>query len=721
MTPRQDAVRWSTNGPQDLRRTFLGALAVFGVLTTLWAFPIVDHLNSRILGGPSDATSTIRDYWSIEQQGGNPFTLKRDALISAPEGLSLAPGTAVANAVQPAFIWALKDEVGLVAAWNLFVLAGMALTGAMTFTLLTRLGVGRLAAAFGSYAFAFSGYLVDKAYAGHGGLVQAWVFPLLLLALIRADLRRTRLGAASAGFVCALAFYLHTYYGAFALFLVVLFFLYATARRRDEPLWPSLRPLGIALGTVLVLLLPALVAIRELNPATKASGSHPLDSLQQFGARIPAFFLPSTWSPLGHLIPSSLEAQLVNSGEPSLFFGYTTLILAAAWLVVIRKADVDIGRRWTTWFAALLVGTSFLFSLPREFAIGPVHVPAPSWFLGHFTTTLRVYARFGVLVGLGLVILAAFGLERLERARGRRWALACLVLLALELTPTLPAKAWVANDPPASDRWLARHPGGEVAIYPLAGDRKAAQRLNGEEYYFQRFHGHPVFSTVEASMPKQAIALRLVAQYFTASWTPHILAAEHVRYVVIRTDVYRELGEAPPVLSPKSFRLLAKVPDARIYRVLAAPLDVAAFFRGHGAELATAAGQQPPRDSFRKGFYPPENFKYNVLWRWLQQDGTINIRPTGGPTAMELHALAFSNGAPRTLQVYGPGHRLLGSAPIPTNLETITIGPFSIGPGTTTFTLHVTPGPQTLGPTDPRVASIYLSEPVFQPILRLHG
>ena len=85
----------------------------------------------------------------------------------------------------------------------------------------------------------------------------------------------------------------------------------------------------------------------------------------------------------------------------------------------MRTGLVD--ERFVAGFAATLVVCAFVMSLPREFAIGPVHLPTPSWFIGHFSTTIRVYARFGVLVGLGLVILAAFAIRGIERSKGTRW------------------------------------------------------------------------------------------------------------------------------------------------------------------------------------------------------------------------------------------------------------------------------------------------------------
>ena len=700
----------------ETAKRFSLALVISATVTVLWAIPVVTHMNSRLLGGPSDSTSTIRDYWYDAHIGKSPFSAKHDSFVAAPEGVDLSPGIQAANAVQPLVVWGLEGSIGLVAAWNVFILVGIALSAACTWFLLDWLGTGRIGAIFGAYAFGFSGYMIEKAYVGHAGLVQAWVFPLLLLALLDGRRRNWWRGPVVSGLIAALAFYLHSYYGFFALFLVVLFYGYETFLVRR--LGMQTVRLALSLATAAAGLIPAFVALKTLGVAP-GGGSHSVDALQQFGARLEAYVAPSRWSPLGHLLTSGLRTRLEYSGEPSLFFGFTTLILAALYVLRQRRnANRSVDERFVAGFAATLVVCAFVMSLPREFAIGPVHLPTPSWFIGHFSTTIRVYARFGVLVGLGLVILAAFAIRGIERSKGTRWGVACVAILALELTPSLPAQTWTVNEPPPADRWLAAHPGGIVAIYPLAGDQLKAKELNLEEYYFQKFHKHPLYSAIVSSMPPFALALRGVSQYFTNTATPHVLAAEHVRYIVIRGDVYRSLGEEPPALSPPDFKLVARVPGARIYRVTATAVNLATYASRHSAELAAAEGQQPPVDKFGFGFYGPETFKYATPWRWAGQNAQIAITPGAGVSRVRFETLAFSNSIPRTLRLYGPGHTLLGQASVPTAMTPISIGPFRVRGGVkNTFTLVTSPDPAPLGGSDPRVASIYVNQPVFRPML----
>ena len=55
---------------------------------------------------------------------------------------------------------------------------------------------------------------------------------------------------------------------------------------------------------------------------------------------------------------------------------------------------------------------------------------------------------------------------------------------------------------------------------------------------------------------------------------------------------------------------------------------------------------------------------------------------------------------------------------MPTAMTPISIGPFRVRGGVkNTFTLVTSPDPAPLGGSDPRVASIYVNQPVFRPML----
>lgn len=699
-----------------LRRHLLAS--GFFVLSTLLAYwPLVANLSSSVLGTFSDATSTIRDYAAFEKQGGTAFTLERDFLIDAPEGLERSPGVQVANGIQPLFVWVVHNAVGFVAAWNLFILLGLALSGYAMFVLLDRLGVHPLAALFGGHVFAFSGYMVEKAFVGHGGLVHAWVLPVVALALLRMHRMSTIRSAAVVGAALALAFYMHSYYGLIAGCFVGVFIVVKIAQG-PERLW-QFTLLDVALVTAGLLLLPAFTMLLVQNTPIEPTGFHGVGALQQFGARIPAYLTPNVRNPfLGALVPPRLEKHLEFSGEPSLFFGFTTLALAGTWLVVLRHRASDALRR-TGAFAVIVGGVAFVMSLPRLMDVGPLSIPMPSWFIGHVSTAWRVYARFGVLVGLAVTVLAAFALHMLIQRYGNRVAVLAFLIATIELLPGVPPKTLVLDEPTPSSRWLRDQPSGIVAHYPQPTDELESALLNGREYFYQTHHWQPLYSSGSPRLPRRLRYIRYLTRYVNKPPAPGLLAAQNVRYVVLHDDVYNAIGEAPPRLR-KGFARLTQVGDTRIFEVTASPADVDKVI-ARQRELIASLLQYPrlqPRPG--SGFYGPEKYEDQDNWRWLAQDGRLSVRVPYSTVSYSLQALAFSAVAkPRILTIYTDRGRVLGRERVESSETKIKVGPFQLREGEQTLRLHASPGPELLHATDGRVASIFISPIQLVPLADL--
>jgi hypothetical protein len=513
-------------------------LGGFLVVTVLWTTPLVAHLGSSVFVEPSDGTSTMRDYWAMERQGASPFTFEHDRLMNAPEGTERSAAIQIANAVQPAFVWTTKGIVGIVAALNIFMLAGFALAGLGMFALLDRLRLHPAAALFGAYVYAFNPYMFSKLEAGHGSLVHTWIFPVLVVLLLELRERRTLRAAAFLGVGVAVAFYLHTYYGLFALVLGAVFTAVELVRDSGRR-----RTLGLAAASVTaaaIAFTPALVA-GILDPGAVGQVGHDVEALQAHGAHVLAYLVPAGPNPLlGDLVGNDTRRSLDSASEPTLFFGYTTMLLALAGVVLLVRRHPTFSepsRRYLGIAAAVLVPVAFVMSLPRTFH----GVPMPSYLIGSVTTTIRVYARFGVLVGLGLVILAAFALDALVRGsrRGVLFAVAAVALAGIELAGYIPAPIWRTDRPPAYVQWLARQPKGIVAFYPSPGDTDAEERFAREQYFFQTVHAQPLFFS-GSPVKSRAWAIRALADHVEDELTAGILAAEGVRYVVVDPEVYAQ-------------------------------------------------------------------------------------------------------------------------------------------------------------------------------------
>jgi hypothetical protein len=139
-----------------------------------------------------------------------PFSTDHVFGATGPADFSLHNFTPIAGALGAPLI----GPLGVVGAFNVVVLACMALTGISTFLLARRLGLGRAASWWAGALFMASPVLTARATA-HVSLVIAAPLPLFLWALLRAlDLRRMR-DAILVGAVAALATYSDAYYGIY--------------------------------------------------------------------------------------------------------------------------------------------------------------------------------------------------------------------------------------------------------------------------------------------------------------------------------------------------------------------------------------------------------------------------------------------------------------------------------------------------------------------------
>ena len=699
---------------------YTASFGFFLVTTVLWLLPLVRHLDSSVLKEPSDSTNEIRDLWAMEHQGKTPFTIKRDFFNGAPEGHPVSLTVQVANAFEPAILWVLKDAVGLVAALNLFLLAGFVLTGFVAFVLLDRLRLHFLASLFGGYVLAFNPWQFEQAGEGHAAFAHAWIYPLTVLTLLGLRTRRTLGSAALAGLALALAFYISSYTGFIALLLVAVagavdFIRGTGAAARLQ----TLAGLGAISLTTLLALTPVAVTWLRHGRGVSDVFARPLEDLQRYGAASTSYLLPSEHHPVLGGVTRRFTTFTFATTEKQLFFGYTTILLALAAVALLARRHPQIRafpeRLHLAIVAAALVPVAFVTSLPRLVNVAGIEVATPAYVVGHFTTVLRVYARFGVLVGLGLVLLAALALHVLAGRRRGAWVGAALVVAAaFELATGPPIPTWAAKSPPSYSTWLAGHPGGIVANYPIE-----SFDLAEVESYYQVFHGHPLYTDWLGTSGTREDAIRIVSRNLADRFTPRILAAEHVRYVVVHDEVYRAISEPPPELSPPTFTPAATFGDVRIFVVHSKPIAPDPLIRARGAEIARALGWPSAEGEYRGSFYAPEQQPDGRHFRWMREDGTIDARNPGEAGKFRFVALGWSANRPRRVELLDADGGLLGAAEVATSLTEIELGPFTLPSGGSRLVLHASPAPEPLGAGDPRVASVFLGPFVLEPVYDL--
>ncbi|HEY3384713.1 MAG TPA: DUF6044 family protein [Vicinamibacterales bacterium] len=351
------------------------------------------------------------------------------------------------------------------AAHNTAVLWAFVLSSVGMYYLARYLTRSRAAAGVAAILFAFCPFIFART--AHIQLLMTAGLPFTLLAFHRVVDRPETWRAVVLGIALWLTALACGYYGIFAGLMVSCGSLYyLTARRR----WRDWRTLAALAGGTTVAALLTWPFLRPYFSLTGRSG--PFRALEEssqhsanWGAYLAAAGLGDRW----------LQA-FAGRWQEVLFPGIITLVLAAAgtWMALTRRAER--GHRETVGFYLLLGAVTFWLSFGPAaglYSLAYRWVPA--------FTLMRAPGRFGIMVTLALVVIAAHGLAALLARRRRSWAVAAVIGLAalVELAP-IPLNYRDVPPPPEPYVLLAHLPPGPVVEFPFF-------------YREQDFHRHTVY------------------------------------------------------------------------------------------------------------------------------------------------------------------------------------------------------------------------------------
>ncbi len=268
---------------------FLGGwpavVAFFVVVTCIWFAPLIAHLGTHVLVGPSDATNGLRGYWAMREAGEIPWTFRHDTLNGAPEGYPQQAAVEFVQPVQSTFIVLVSQLVGLTAALNLFILLGILGTAVAGYALGRWLRFGMIPSLLLGYIVAFNPWMFRRAFDGHLTFTQGWILVLVVLACLVLIERRTIRAALVLGAALGGAFWVAAYFGFFATLPVALALItvFATEKRWADRLWAC--TLACATGAVTtVMLAPGAVAYLTERDRVNRGLDNPLDQLQSRGS-----------------------------------------------------------------------------------------------------------------------------------------------------------------------------------------------------------------------------------------------------------------------------------------------------------------------------------------------------------------------------------------------------------------------------------------------------
>ena len=154
-----------------------------------------------------------------------------------------------------------------------------------------------------------------------------------------------------------------------------------------------------------------------------------------------------------------------------------------------------------------------------------------------------MYARFGLLVGLAISLMAGIGWMALMRrvaAPRRRWAAAAALILVSCVEFGVSAPCWDARTPPPVYDWLAKQPDGLIVEYPFC---RSADSVHAEYLFWQRIHKHPMVNGASGGSGTNPFHDTLVD--LTNPGAAAVLRSLNVRYVVVHPERYARVAHAP--------------------------------------------------------------------------------------------------------------------------------------------------------------------------------
>jgi hypothetical protein len=670
------------------------AFAIYLGFACYFTWPLVTNLAHIFYGASGDPYGTMAFYRELVAHHLNPFLPGNISQFNAPQGQPIPWTRDLASMPGVLTEYLLTAAFGPTPANGLYALMGYTLTGVVTFAFVRHLTGNVWAALIAGWAFAFYPYAILNGQ-GHDDNIQGWVLVLGIWRMVELMNRPSRRNAILAGLAVVFGMWWDPY---FILLGGVSYVAAAVACLAVA--WRAGRLRSVlgsqAITAAIVVVFLGFLGLLSTGPAGNSIGvrTNGVEQLNTYSARPLEYLLPDAQSPLfgadtTHYLETHIHGS--NPSEATLYVGITTILLSlvAFWAFVRRKLTPSLGG--AVLLLSLVVAAAFITSAPPEGRLLGVLIPFPSHFISEITSTWRVYARFVIVVMLGLSALAGIGLHALTR--GRVWWVQVTILLCASVAVPLDLWGRLAGRTntivtPRVYAALAREPFGLTAQYPLTPNGYNPY----DELFFQNAGGKPLINGYPEGTAEERRALSL-ANLSEPTTAPR-LATLGVRYIVVESTP-PGYGLAPPGKPGRGFKLLFEEPYANLYAVTAKPSSPALAADGEGFSVNETT--------------PLGNFSWLV-----QPSGTIEL--AGGCAhcngVLTMTLIPFAR--PRTVVVSTASGQVLARRLVagPTRVSV----PLEFSRHASVV-LAATPGPQsiveTIGGSDPRSVSVQVGDLEF--------
>lgn len=401
-------------------------LAFFIAATLFFTYPRVLHLLDGVEHFGGDPLLNIWTLsWDTHQLISDPFHLF-EANMFYPYPRTLAWGEhllASSLLVSPILLISRNP----ILAYNLLHLFSFVISAFGTYLLVTHLTKNRMGGIIAGLVFGFCPYRF--AHLGHLQMITTQWMPFTILYLHRVMRSKAKRDLALLTIffnLQALSSYYYAFFMAISVGLLLL--LYMMLERR---LWTH----NLTLLLVLFILITGIINLPLAKPyfdnSRELSFERPLGEIKWYGATLVDYITaPANNWLYGGIARSRAEADpYLNLAEHSLFPGFVTIGLAILGMVTTlapnqlfsrgTPGDHEVDKR-TCLIYLLLVTVSFVLSLGtgEQFGGKQTSLYFPYRWLYDYVPGfhgLRVPARFGIMVVLGLSVLAGYGVSILYK------------------------------------------------------------------------------------------------------------------------------------------------------------------------------------------------------------------------------------------------------------------------------------------------------------------
>jgi hypothetical protein len=425
-------------------------------------------------------------------------------------------------------------------------------------------------------------------YAGHFQLLGTGWIPLMFYFAERTLKTRQVKDGALTGLMLALTALTAWYYAYMAGLALAIYLLVRMWLLRRDLEWRRLL-VPAAAGAVVLLALTVPVALPQLTLWGGGELRHSAKAADSASASPLDYLIPNPQHPVWGEVPTRAR-QFENFLDSSLYLGMVPLGIALfGWLIARNEASKTAPgwrKSWGAWLALGLVTALLSLGLTLhdlegqyqlELAGGTTEVPMPGQILYDYLplySSMRAYARFGVVVALAAAVLMALGWRVfLNGARFKRnapfLATAAMLLLLADLW-TAPY-VWGASrvEPTQTAEFLSAQPPGLIMQMPLESSQ------SGPALWQETYYGHPIAYGFDTFEPPEWASVRDELDRFPADESLDVLNSWGVRYIVVSANAYEQRwGEVAASLEANPrLRLLTANEERRIWDVDPAPLE----------------------------------------------------------------------------------------------------------------------------------------------------